>query len=64
MPHQGEVVRGGVHALTGALLFSMSLYNGMRYGETGARRNAVNAAPYMGLWYYEMHNTRLHWRAS
>ena len=54
--------KGGVHAVMAMLLGTMVAYNGMRWADTGARRNAVNVLVYTPLLVWEWSQTRYHWR--
>ena len=56
-----ETFKGGFHAFTGGIAAALFFYNLMRASETGCRRNGVNAIVYLGLWAFEIVNTREHW---
>lgn len=61
---RAEGVKGTVHAIAGVLLGIMAVYNAAAFLFRRERHLGINAAVYTGLTYFEVRQTRRHWRRT
>lgn len=57
-----QAFKGGIHYITGSLIWAMSLYNALEWAKRRETHLAVNASLYAALWLFEGYQAHRHWQ--